>query len=368
MRLMSIDALRGFDMWFIIGSAGGAGLIALICSALGMPDCALALQMHHVAWEGFRHHDTIFPLFLFLAGVSWPFSLASQLEKGRTMKQIHLKIIMRGTILFAFGLAFGGIFKLIPTFRIPSVLGFIGISWAIAAIMFIHVKKISLRIGIIATLLFGYWAILSFIPAPGAPLNCDTYACEYNIVSYLDRTIMPNHIYKIGRYDPESLFGIIGGVATALLGMMAGSLLRSDFFSPTKKALALALGSLGLLLLDAIFIFALGDKIVKALWTPSFVLSAAAYSSFMLALFYYIIDVRAWRSWSFYFRVIGMNSITIYLAQRFVGVMHPTNYFFGGIKNAIGGPWGEVAFAAGSLVIVWAFLYFLYRNKIFLKV
>ena len=93
MILMSIDALRGFDMWFIIGSAGGAGLIALICSALGMPDCALALQMHHVAWEGFRHHDTIFPLFLFLAGVSWPFSLASQLEKGRTMKQIHLKII-----------------------------------------------------------------------------------------------------------------------------------------------------------------------------------------------------------------------------------------------------------------------------------
>ena len=288
-RLMSIDALRGFDMFFIIG---GAGLVTMICQAFGCnKDFELIKQMSHVRWEGLHHHDTIFPLFLFLAGVSWPFSLSSQQARGRTPLQIHLKVVQRAVILFVLGMIYNGVLKEFkPTFRIPSVLGFIGISWAIGAIIFYHIKNNWIRSGIVGALLFGYWGVLRFVAAPGSPAGCDTYAMEYNIISWLDRTLMPNHIFQ-KLYDPESFFAVAGGVAMALLGMMAGSLLKSEKFQPAQKTLILLAGFVGLLAADALFMYVMGDKIVKSLWSPSFVLSAAAYSTFMLAVFYHLVDV-----------------------------------------------------------------------------
>lgn len=367
-RLMSIDALRGFDMFFIIG---GAGLIVMICKALGYGDCELVKQMSHVPWEGLRHHDTIFPLFLFLAGVSWPFSLSSQVSRGRSALQIHLKILQRALILFALGMAYNGVFKEFkPEFRVPSVLGFIGLSWAVGAVVFYHVRNAWAKGAVIGALLFGYWGVLCFVAAPGAPAGCDTYAAEYNIVSWLDRTLMPNHIFR-PLYDPESLFAFAGGIAMALLGMMAGSLLKSDRFRPARKTLILLAGFAGLLALDALFVFVMGDKIVKSLWSPSFVLSAAAYSTAMLAVFYHIIDVWGLKKWAFGFTVIGMNSITVYLMVRFIWFGGITKYFFGGIIKEIGemsAPWEPVAERAVSLAVIWLILYFFYRKKIFFKV
>ena len=368
-RLMSIDALRGFDMFFIIG---GAGLVTMICQAFGCnKDFELIKQMSHVPWEGLRHHDTIFPLFLFLVGVSWPFSLSSQISRGRSSLQIHLKILQRAAILFALGMAYNGVFREFkPQFRIPSVLGFIGLSWAAGAVLFYHLKNAWVRGGLIAVLLCGYWGVLRFVAAPGAPAGCDTYAMEYNIISWLDRTLMADHIFR-PLYDPESLFAIVGGVAMALLGMMAGSLLKSEKFQPAQKTLILLAGFVGLLAADALFISVMGDKIVKSLWSPSFVLSAAAYSTFMLAVFYHLVDVWGLKKWAFPFMVIGMNSITIYLMVRFIWFGGITKYFFGGIIKEIGeiDPlWAPVADRTFSILVLWLILYFFYRKKIFLKV
>lgn len=371
-RLASIDALRGFDMFFIIG---GAGLIIFLAKAFGCAsDCELIKQMEHVPWEGIRHHDTIFPLFLFLAGVSWPFSLSSQLAKGRTMLQIYGKILLRAAILFSFGLMYGGLLqKYNPEleFRIPSVLGFIGLSWAIGAIIFLHVKKTWMRLSLIGALLVGYWAVLHFIAAPGSPAGCDTYARQFNIISWLDRTLMSGYIYRKD-YDPESLFAIAGGVATALLGMTAGSVLKCDALKPAKKTLFLLAGFAALIVLDMLFIYAMGDKIVKSLWSPSFVLSAAAYSTAMLALFYHVIDVWGFKKWAFCFKVIGMNSITIYMLTRIIWFPSATKFFFGWLVGYVGANcdkvWVPVVDRFCTLAIIWAFLYFLYRKKIFLKV
>ena len=368
-RLMSIDALRGFDMFFIIG---GAGLVTMICQAFGCnKDFELIKQMSHVRWEGLHHHDTIFPLFLFLAGVSWPFSLSSQQARGRTPLQIHLKVFQRAVILFVLGMIYNGVLKEFkPTFRIPSVLGFIGISWAIGAIIFYHIKNNWIRSGIVGALLFGYWGVLRFVAAPGSPAGCDTYAMEYNIISWLDRTLMPNHIFQ-KLYDPESFFAVAGGVAMALLGMMAGSLLKSEKFQPAQKTLILLAGFVGLLAADALFMYVMGDKIVKSLWSPSFVLSAAAYSTFMLAVFYHLVDVWGLKKWAFPFMVIGMNSITIYLMGRFIWFGGITKYFFGGIIKEIGEIeplWAPVADRTFSILVLWLILYFFYRKKIFLKV
>jgi len=364
-RLMSLDTLRGFDMWFI---TGGSAMIVAICQVCGWGDhCWLAEQMRHVPWEGLVHHDTIFPLFLFLAGVSWPFSLAAQQAKDRTMGQIHRKIFLRAVILYLLG-ASGSLLTFKSDWRVMGVLNFIGPCWGLAALLFLHVKKPWVRASIVAALLLGYWAVLASFLAPDAPAGATTFSKLGNIVSWLDRTIWPTHLLAKGVYEPESVFSITGGVALAMLGMGAGALLKSDRFRPARKAGLLALGAVGSFLLGLFFTYVLGDVCVKALWTSSFVLFAAAYSAAMLALFYWIVDVRGWRGWTLYFRVIGLNSITIYMAMRIVGFEKTNKYFFGGLANLFPAPWSTFVIDLGMLVVVWTFLYFLYRRKIFLKV
>jgi predicted acyltransferase len=364
-RVLSIDVLRGFDMFFI---AGGASLIAALCGTFGLGDGWLAGQMKHVEWTGLTHHDTIFPLFLFLAGVSWPFSLAAQEAKGRSPWQIRLKALKRGLVLFLFGLSFGGILKFKPDFRLMSVLGFIGICWAVAALAFMQIRRVSMRILAVALLLAGFWALLSFCAASDAPAGADSYSLEGNIVSYLDRIVYPNHLLRKNGYEPESLFSVPNGVALAFIGMCMGSLLRSEKFSKAGKAARLAGWAAALLLLGAVFHLALGDQVVKKLWTTSFVLYATAYSTAMLALFYWLVDVKGFRAWTVPFMEFGMNSITIYLFMM-LGIQGMlTRFFFTGLADWLGAPWSKVVINGGGLLIGWIFVHFLYRRKIFLRV
>ena len=364
-RLMSLDALRGFDMFFI---TGGSALITGLCVAFGCGDGWLATQMKHVPWAGFAHHDTIFPLFLFLAGVSWPFSLASQVAKGRTAWQIHRKVIVRALTLFLIELCLGRILKFDPHFRLMGVLAFIGLSWGLAAILFMHVRRLPTRAVMVAACLVGYWALLRFGLAPDAPAGADSYAKEWNVVSWLDRTVWPNHLLAVGVYEPESFFSLTNGTMLAFLGMCAGAVLKSKEIAAARKSLILAVGGVACLALVGLFTLVLGDQIVKALWTTSFVLAAAAYSSLMLALFHWIVDVKGWRRWTFYFRVIGMNSILVYLMMR-LGILGTLGRFVaGGLAEQVGKPWGSVVIALGTLVAGWLVLYLLYRKNAFLRV
>jgi predicted acyltransferase len=364
-RLMSIDALRGFDMFFIIG---GAALISSLSAVFGCADGWIANQMRHVIWAGLAHHDTIFPLFLFLAGVSWPFSLASQEAKGISPRRIRLRVIKRTAVLFIFGLSFGGILQFKPDFRLMSVLGFIGIGWGIAALAFMRLRRVWMRIAAIGLLLGGYWALLAFCTPPGAVPGADAYSREWNIISYLDRFVYPNHILIKNGYEPESLFSVTQGAALALIGMCLGSLLKSENFSKAAKSAMLAAWTLVLLGLGAFFHLVLGDQVVKNLWTTSFILYASAYSSVMLALFYWVIDVKGFKRWAFPFMVIGVNSITIYLFMMLGTQRLLASFLFAGCSRWIGGSWGQVAMNCGSLLTGWIFVYFLYRRKIFLKV
>ena len=134
-RLMSLDALRGFDMLFIMGFAGLVTALCKLCP--GEFSDWMTAQMGHADWNGFFHHDTIFPLFLFIAGISFPFSLAKQREKGMSERSIYLKVIRRGLTLVALGFVYSGLFKLdFATLRLPSVLGRIGLAWMFAALLF----------------------------------------------------------------------------------------------------------------------------------------------------------------------------------------------------------------------------------------
>lgn len=364
-RLLSLDALRGFDMLFIMGFAG---LVTALCKLWpGDASAWIAAQMSHAQWDGFFHHDTIFPLFLFIAGISFPFSLAKQRAAGHGERSIYLKVIRRGLTLVVLGLVYNGLFKLDPaTLRLPSVLGRIGLAWMFAALLFINFR-ISTRIAIAVAILVGYSLVLQFAAAPDAG-GAGPLTLEGNIVGYIDRIVMPSHLLGGRGFDPEGLLSTLPAIVTAMLGMFTGEFVRrtGDETSGGRKAAYMAAGAVVLLVL------ALGwdtfQPINKKLWTPAFVCAAGAYSLGMFALFYYIIDVLKWRRWTYFFKVIGVNSITIYMIQRMVRVSYTSEFLFGGLASKFPPEAAAVVLSAGYIAVCWLLLWFLDRQKIYLKV
>ena len=382
-RLMSLDALRGADMLFIMGFSGA--LVAL-CSLLGFgKDCWLAAQMTHVAWHGFHHHDTIFPLFLFLAGVSWPYSLAGQQARGRTTSQIVRKIILRVVILVLLGMVSANFFAFnVKSYRYDSVLAHIGVCWAVAALLYMFVKSFKVRLAVAAALLIAHFVVLTLFAAPDAaallassdPLTVkkvaayaaygtDNFSFTGNIAGWIDRTFMPGRLHE-GIFDPDGLLAKVTGVVTAMLGVFAGELLRRKDLSGTRKTVLL-LGA-GCVTLVLCLVWRPWCPVNKKIWTSTFVLAAGAYSYLMLALFYWIIDVRGWRGWTFFFRVIGLNSITIYIMMRFIPFPSISTFFFAGVAGLGDAHWRALVLLLGQLALEWLVLLYLYRKGTFLKV
>ena len=358
-RLLSIDALRGFDMLFIMGFAG---LLVAICQLFPDGDsCWLARQMSHVDWDGLRHHDTIFPLFLFISGMTFPFSAEKRQLGGATKGQLFLQALRRGLVLVALGLVYNKFFDLkLATLRFPSVLARIGLAWMFAAWLFLAFRW-KTRAVIAAVFLVGYQLLLLF-PAPDAA-GAGPLTYEGNIVGYIDRLIMPEHLLSKGKFDPEGLLSTLPAIVTAMLGQFTGEFVRSSQRNKTGKMLLAAA-----VLLAVGLVWSLWFPINKKLWTSTFVLVVGAYSVAMYALFYWIIDVKGWKKWTFFFEVIGLNSITIYMAQRIIPFSSVNKFFLGGLAGLCPEPVGKVILAAGYVAVCWLFLLFLYRKKVFLKV
>ena len=354
-RLASLDALRGFDMFFI---TGGSGIIFALATLGGENWSWLAVQMSHVAWTGFHHHDTIFPLFLFLAGVSWPFSLSAQREKGKPDLRIHLRILCRTAALFALGMTLGGVLKFNPQFRIPSVLGFIGVSWGLSALIFMHVEKNWKRFAVVAGLVLSYFTLQHF---------GGDYSKEGNIIRLLDLKVMPNHLFRPGDYDPESLLAVPGGMIIALLGMMSGKLLRSEKLSAAKKVVMLFGAAASSLAFALFFIYVLGVPMVKALWTVSFDFAALAYSFGLLALFYLVVDVFGLKRWTILFDPIGKNSILVYMCSHIGIWIVLQKFFFGGLCESCG-DWNNLVHNLTYYLTILMVAWYFREKRAFLKV
>lgn len=364
-RLLSLDALRGFDMLFIMGFAGLVVALCKLCPG-GFAEW-LTAQMGHADWNGFFHHDTIFPLFLFIAGISFPFSLDKQRSRGYSERRIWGKVVRRGVTLVVLGFVYNGLFDLhFATLRLPSVLGRIGLAWMFAAMLYLTCG-IRTRAAIAAALLVVYGLVLQFVPAPDAA-GAGPLTFEGNIVGYIDRCIMPAHLLGGEGFDPEGLLSTLPAIVTAMLGMFTGEFVRRPEaqVSGKRKAAYMAAGAVVLLVL-ALCLDPF-QPINKKLWTPAFVFAAGAYSLGMFALFYYLIDVRQWRRWTLFFQVIGMNSITIYMAQRFIRFDYTAKFFLGGLADACPPEVGAVILSAGYVAACWLLLWFLHRQKIYLKV
>lgn len=363
-RLYSLDALRGFDMFWIMG---GEGIFIALASLTGWPLFKWwAAQLDHVPWHGFVFYDMIFPLFLFIAGISFPFSLAKRIAKNDSRPSIYRHVIFRGLILVVLGILYNNGLRFdLGELRYGSVLGRIGLAWMFAAIIFMN-TKLSTRILWFSGLLLGYWVLMLLFPA-NDPGSSDIFSREGNFASWVDRMIMPGKLY-LGNHDPEGIMSTMPAIGTALLGMFTGEFMLSDYLKekPLKKVLYMVGAAIVLMIIGKLWniIF----PINKNLWSSSFVCWVGGLSLLLFAIFHLIIDVWNFRKWAFFFVVIGMNPITIYLTERIIGFSKANNFFFKGVADLLPETWGPFIMATGITAIAWLFLYFLYKKKIFLKV
>jgi len=358
-RVVSIDALRGFDMFWIIGGQK-------IFDELGKATDSEFLrgwltQLTHVDWEGFRSWDLIMPLFLFIVGVAMPFAFNKRLQRGDSKRQLYFHIIKRTIILFFLGMIAQGHLLEYDLSRLhiySNTLQAIAAGYLITSLVLLN---LNIRWQLITTtgLLLLFWALMAWVPVP--EYGAGVLTPDGNLAIYLDKVIL-------GRFeDGTSYTWILSSITfgcTVMLGALAGQLLRANRTGAIKVAqlTAAGLGCLALALLWHNWF-----PIIKHIWTSSFVLFSAGLCYLLLALFYLVIDVWGFKKWAFGFVVIGMNAIAVYMVTRLFDFRHVGNIFVGNLAKWLG-QWSDFAQAAAAFAAIWLILYWMYRKKSFIKI
>ncbi len=363
-RLLSLDTLRGFDMFWI---TGGSKLVHALMLVTGWKWLeVMDQQLTHPDWNGFHAYDLIFPLFIFMAGVSTPFSMDSRLAKSERKSLLARKAIQRGLILVLLGIIYNnGFFRLSwDDMRFASVLGRIGMAGMFAQLIYIYAPNRMLFVWF-AVILMGYWLFMRYFPVPGCGAGLLTLEC--NPASYLDQILLPGKLHRT-IHDPEGLIYTIPAIATGLLGIFTGMFLRRGeaHLTPVRKTVLIAFAGFVFLIIALIWDLVL--PINKNIWSSSFVLFAGGWSLLLLAFFYWIIDVLYIQKWTFFFVVIGMNSIVIYMLKKVIDFTYTADFFIGGALGHVSESFAALISILVFIIIQWVFMLVLYRNRWFLKV
>ncbi|HTB84569.1 MAG TPA: DUF5009 domain-containing protein [Candidatus Sulfotelmatobacter sp.] len=417
-RLMSVDALRGFDMFWIIG--GDSIVYALNQMSQTPPVAFLDHQLQHCEWAGFHAYDLIYPLFVFIMGVSMCFSIGRTLERhGRA--EAAKRILIRSAALFLAGIFFnGGFTNDWPAIRLSGVLSRIALVYLLGGLLFCFFKPRALA-AICAGLLVGYWALMTFVPIrdiqieqknlarlaeqsgdtttaalfndpqfgnPSAVKDSPVMAAAHrmydatttrtsgkflpglNLSDHLDFLYLPGSKYEVFA-EAEGILSTFPAVATCLLGAFAGFLLQSRVVPDQKKIVWLVAAGITCVALG--WLWNLQFPVIKKIWTSSFVLVAGGYSAMLLGFFYWLVDVRQQRTWCQPFVWMGMNSITIYLTSAVLGGFRkPALRLVGGdVKDffdahLVHGAGDLLVTIVGLLLAFWL-MRFMYERKIFLR-
>ncbi len=391
-RLLSLDALRGFDMFWIVSGEGiFHGIAAVIKEKYSLSQSVVDWQMeisgnlsfweklfvgisnqlHHSSWNGFTFYDLIFPLFIFIAGVSMVLSFHNQLEKAgidqqEVKKKIYRSLLKRTIILLLLGMVINGLLQWqgYEMTRFASVLGRIALSCFFAALIYLNAGFRWQIIWFISLLLI-YWAAMTWIPVPG--FGPGILTPEGNLAAYFDRQFLPGKLHRTV-YDPEGLLSTIPAIGTALLGIFTGRLLISTGpkWNPLKTVAVLSL--CGIAFIAGGWLWGLVFPINKIMWTSSFVLFSGGWSLLLLGLFYLVIEVGQIQKWSLPLVWMGCNSILIYVAAHgLINFLSTAEFLFGGLINQFPALWENALLWTGVAIIQFAGLFFLYKRKLFLK-
>ncbi|HEY7232323.1 MAG TPA: heparan-alpha-glucosaminide N-acetyltransferase domain-containing protein [Pseudolabrys sp.] len=370
-RVLSVDALRGFSIFWIIGADGAVLALERMLrnkgEVLGSIGNFLGTQMTHADWEGFRFYDFIFPLFIFITGVSIVLALPRLVEREGRAKA-HLHVLRRALVLYVLGIIYyGGVGHQLSDIRFVGILQRIAVCYLFASLLFLNFGWRGLLLSVFV-LLVGYWALMTFVPVPG--LGVSSYQPETNLANWIDLRYLPGRLWDETR-DPEGLLSTIPAIGTCVLGVLAGLVLTDSRLSPERKTLWLAVAGVAMVVVG--YLWGLQFPIIKAIWTSSFALIAAGYSLILLAILHQVIDVWEWQAWASIFVWIGANAIALYFINGVVGFVPFATRLMGGevarwISSVTTPGTGAFLLHVLGLVLAVALARFLYRRKIFLRV
>ena len=357
-RLVSLDALRGFTMFWIMGGRELA-LALVACTFPAWFDVA-ETQMTHPRWQGFVTWDLIMPVFLFVVGTAMPFAFARRFEDGEALWPTYLRIVRRVAVLWILGMVAQGTLLKYQWHGLEfysNALQAIAAGYLVTSLALLHLSR-SRQIMLIVLLVVTYWALLAFVPFAGHPAG--TYEKTANVARYVDELVLGTH-----RADHKFAWIItsMGFAATVLLGAQAGHLLRS--WLPASRKLAL-LVAIGLTLLSVGWLWSYWVPLNRHLWTSSMILWAGGWSFLLLALFYGVIDVAGIKSWSFPFVVIGANALLAYVFDH-VFDQDLSKILLGNLAGQWPTAYGDLLLAVGEVGLLWLILWYLYRNRTFLR-
>jgi len=356
-RVKSLDALRGFDMFWIIG---GGEVVKGLAKALDTPILnAFVPQLEHVRWQGLHCWDLIWPLFMFIVGAAIPFSIERRRAAGATSRSLFLHALWRSVVLFSIGTVTQGNLLAwdLSVFRpCYSVLHGIAAGYLIAVIVVLTVRPRG-RVIVLGGFLLAYWALLILIPVPGVGRGVLTPTG--NLATFVDHALLGRFHYGENTW----FLSYLGFASSVLLGVFAGELLASARPARTKILLLVVAG---MACIAQGMLWSIEFPIIKLLWTSSFVLVSGGISFLILALFYWIIDVLGYKRWAFFFIVIGMNSLAVYVAKILFDFRLITDIFVGKLLPRLG-RWDDFAEAVVALALIWSLLFWMYRKKSFIR-
>jgi predicted acyltransferase len=335
--------------------------------------------LEHAEWHGWTPTDLVFPFFLFIVGVAITLAFGSRVESGRSTRELYLKVIKRTLIIFGIGLFLNAFpYFGLSELRIPGVLQRIAVCYFLASIIFLT-TKIRPQVAITIALLFVYWFLVHFIPAPG--FTAGDLTKEGSLPSFIDRVVFGKHVWAQAKvYDPEGLLSTIPALATTLIGVLTGHWLRSKKSAYEKVA---GLFVAGAICVAVGWIWNSFFPINKALWTSSYVLFTGGLALQFLALCYWVIDIKGYRRWAKPFEIFGLNAIALYVVADLIAVLLGLINVAGpdGSKISLGSwiyenlfaSWASpvnasLAFAITFVLVCLGLMWILYRRKIFIKV
>jgi predicted acyltransferase len=381
-RMVSLDVFRGITIaaMILVNDPGSWSHIYA--------------PLEHAEWNGWTPTDLIFPFFLFIAGVSMTLSFASRAARGVTSGAMAIHVLRRSALIFAIGLFLNGLpFFDFHTIRIMGVLQRIALCYLAGGLLYLatmrreisadNKARVHANPGVIAgvalVLLVGYWALMTFVPVPG--YGAGHLGRDENLAAYIDRALMGGHLWSESKtWDPEGFLSTLPAIATALIGILAGEWMRSERRGPRKVSGLLVAGVVLMLagrLLDPYF------PINKNLLTSTYVIFTGGLAMLLLALCYWIVDLRGSRKWAAPFLVFGMNAILAYALAaivsetsidfEFAGAGGSAETLHGWLYNNFFVPYmspknASLAFAVFFVALILVLLWPLYHKKIFVRV
>ena len=364
-RMVSLDVFRGLTI---------AGMILVNSPGDGRHTYAPLL---HAEWNGWTPTDLVFPFFVFMVGITTALANASRASRGATRPELLRHTLLRALVIFAIGVGYSAIgTHHWADLRWPGVLQRIAVAYAVTGLMALSSGRRSWMVTCIG-LLVGYWALMRFLPVPG--VGAGHIDPQNNLAAFIDRALVPGRLYR-RTWDPEGILSTLPAIGTCLLGLLTGDWLRREL-DPRKRIRGLlGIGAALTLVgweLDPIF------PINKNIWTSTFVLFTAGLAMLLLGACYYLVDVKGWRKWSMPFLVFGTNALAAYVfsevVEKTMGLVRVNDagasvslkrYAFQHFCAPLSSdPYiASLYWALAYVLFCWAFVWLLYRKKIFIRI